>query len=77
MDDSPIAKKNDFKYIDTIFGALVMLILSGALVQSLQYAFEEKVMSMDVPILPPLLIGMQGLWDTIIWRILCLIHCLL
>jgi drug/metabolite transporter (DMT)-like permease len=64
MGDSSIAKNNDVKYIDTIFG--VMLILSGALVQSLQYAFEEKVLSMDVPIPPPLLIGMEGLWGTII-----------
>jgi drug/metabolite transporter (DMT)-like permease len=44
----------------------VMLILSGALVQSLQYAFEERVMSMDVAAPPLLLIGMEGLWGTLL-----------
>ncbi len=40
----------------------VLLILLGAVVQSLQYAFEEKVMSMDVGAPPLLLIGMEGFW---------------
>lgn len=44
----------------------VCLILSGALVQSLQYAFEERVMSMDVAAPPLLLIGMEGLWGTLL-----------
>lgn len=44
----------------------VCLILCGALVQSLQYAFEEKVMSMDVAAPPLLLIGMEGLWGTLL-----------
>jgi drug/metabolite transporter (DMT)-like permease len=44
----------------------VMLILLGAFVQSLQYAFEEKVMSMDVSAPPLLLIGMEGFWGTIV-----------
>jgi hypothetical protein len=44
----------------------VLLILLGAFVQSLQYAFEEKVMSMEVPAPPLLLIGMEGLWGTIV-----------
>lgn len=49
----------------------IMLILSGAFVQSLQYCFEEKVMSSaeqdDMPPIPPLLlIGMEGFWGTVI-----------
>lgn len=43
----------------------VTLILLGAMVQSLQYAFEEKVMSMDVGAPPLLLIGMEGFWGAI------------
>lgn len=44
----------------------VILVLSGAFVQSLQYAFEEKVMSMDIGAPPLLLVGMEGLWGTLI-----------
>jgi hypothetical protein len=49
----------------------VFLILCGAFVQSLQYAFEERVMtdvgSEEMPPTPPLLlIGMEGLWGTVI-----------
>jgi hypothetical protein len=44
----------------------VILILSGALVQSLQYAFEEKVMTASVAAPPLLLIGMEGLWGTLL-----------
>mmetsp|Transcript_10090 Transcript_10090/g.15285 ORF Transcript_10090/g.15285 Transcript_10090/m.15285 type:complete len:456 (+) Transcript_10090:88-1455(+) len=44
----------------------VILILMGALVQSLQYAFEERVMSMEIAAPPLLLIGMEGLWGTLV-----------
>jgi hypothetical protein len=44
----------------------VILILLGAFVQSLQYAFEEKVMTMEIPAPPMLLIGMEGLWGTVL-----------
>ncbi len=64
MGDSSIETNIDPKYNDPLFG--VALILSGALVQSLQYAFEEKVMSMEMGIPPLLLIGMEGLWGTIV-----------
>jgi len=42
----------------------VAFVLLGAFVQALQYVFEEKVMSMDVPAPPLLLIGMEGFWGT-------------
>jgi drug/metabolite transporter (DMT)-like permease len=42
----------------------VALILAGAFVQSLQYAFEEKVMSSDVGAPPLLVIGMEGFWPS-------------
>ena len=44
----------------------VTLILCGAFVQSLQYAFEEKVMSADIAAPPLLLIGMEGFWGTVL-----------
>ena len=45
------------------------LVLAGAFVQALQFAFEEKVMNMEIPAPPLLLIGMEGFWGTV----LCLI----
>jgi hypothetical protein len=44
----------------------IMLVMTGAFVQALQYVLEEKVMTMDVPSPPLLLIGMEGLWGTIL-----------
>jgi len=44
----------------------VLLVMAGAVVQAMQFVFEEKVMTMDVPSPPLLLIGMEGLWGTII-----------
>ena len=44
----------------------VSLVLAGAFVQSLQYAFEEKVMSMDIAAPPLLLVGMEGFWGSLI-----------
>lgn len=44
----------------------VILILLGALVQSLQYAFEERVMAMEISAPPLLLIGMEGFWGTLV-----------
>ena len=44
----------------------VVLILTGAVVQSLQYAWEEKVMSLDIGAPPLLLIGMEGFWGTLV-----------
>jgi hypothetical protein len=44
----------------------VLLVLGGAFVQALQFVFEEKVMTMDIPSPPLLLIGMEGLWGTVL-----------
>lgn len=44
----------------------VGLILSGAIVQSLQYAFEEKVMSSSVGAPPLLVIAMEGIWGLLV-----------
>lgn len=45
----------------------VLLVLTGAFVQALQFVFEERVMTMDEASVPPLLlIGMEGLWGTVI-----------
>jgi len=48
---------------NALFG--VCLVLLGAFVQALQYVFEEKVMAMDIPAPPLLLIGMEGFWGTV------------
>lgn len=43
----------------------VAWVLAGAIVQSLQFVFEETVMTMEgVPSPPLLLIGMEGFWGT-------------
>jgi drug/metabolite transporter (DMT)-like permease len=52
------------KSSDALLG--VMLVMMGALVQAMQFVFEEKVMTMDIPSPPLLLIGMEGLWGTIL-----------
>ena len=44
----------------------VLLVMSGAVVQAMQFVFEEKVMTMDIPSPPLLLIGMEGLWGTVL-----------
>jgi len=44
----------------------VLLVMAGAIVQAMQFVFEEKVMTMDIPSPPLLLIGMEGLWGTIL-----------
>jgi drug/metabolite transporter (DMT)-like permease len=47
----------------TIIGILVMLL--ATFIQSLQFVFEEKVMTADENKAPPLLLfGMEGLWGT-------------
>lgn len=43
----------------------IFFVLLGAFVQALQYVFEEKVMAMDIPAPPLLLIGMEGFWGTV------------
>jgi hypothetical protein len=48
---------------NALFG--VAMVLLGAFVQALQYVFEEKVLSMDIPAPPLLLIGMEGFWGTV------------
>jgi hypothetical protein len=48
---------------NALFG--VGMVLLGAFVQALQYVFEEKVLSMDIPAPPLLLIGMEGFWGTV------------
>lgn len=42
----------------------VLFVMAGAFVQSMQYVFEEKVLCMDIPAPPLLLIGMEGFWGT-------------
>jgi drug/metabolite transporter (DMT)-like permease len=44
----------------------VLLVMAGAFVQALQFVFEEKVMTMEIPSPPLLLIGMEGFWGTVL-----------
>ena len=47
----------------------IMLVLLGCLAQGVQYVFEEKVMAVDnVP--PLIVIGMEGLWGTVLSAVL-------
>mmetsp|Transcript_12649 Transcript_12649/g.21379 ORF Transcript_12649/g.21379 Transcript_12649/m.21379 type:complete len:366 (+) Transcript_12649:419-1516(+) len=40
----------------------VCLILGGGVVQSMQYVFEERIMSDDVGLAPLLVVALEGLW---------------
>ena len=44
--------------------------MAGAVVQAMQFVFEEKVMTMDIPSPPLLLIGMEGVWGTFLCLVL-------
>ena len=44
----------------------IFYILCGAVVQSLQYVFEERAMSDAVNVSPLVLTGMEGFWGTVI-----------
>ena len=50
--------------IDTLVG--VALVLAGDFLNALQVVIEEKLMSLDVPVPPLLLIGVQGLWGVVL-----------
>ena len=64
-DDSAAAEGEDGKDASNSTALLgVLLVLLGAFVQALQFVFEEKVLTMDVPAPPLLLIGMEGFWGT-------------
>lgn len=52
---------------DALLG--VVLVMAGAVVQAMQFVFEEKVMTMDIPSPPLLLIGAEGFWGSL----LCLV----
>jgi len=56
--------RNNSNTSQTFWG--VCLLMAGAFVQAVQFVFEEHVMTMDVPAPPLLLIGMEGLWGTIL-----------
>lgn len=56
--------KNDEQSGQALLG--VLLVMAGAVVQAMQFVFEEKVMTMDIPSPPLLLIGMEGLWGSLL-----------
>lgn len=63
------SEDEDLESTDAFLG--VALVMAGAFVQALQFVFEEKVMTMDDAAAPPLLlIGMEGLWGTVLCLIL-------
>jgi drug/metabolite transporter (DMT)-like permease len=49
---------------DTLVG--VVLVMVGAALFAVQTVMEEKLMKIDVPVPPLLLIGMQGLWGVVL-----------
>jgi len=67
-----ILNSNEDEEVDAGLALLgVTLVMLGAFVQALQFVFEEKVMTLEEAAAPPLLlIGMEGLWGTVICLIL-------
>ena len=62
---SNISEDNSHAQQQPLLG--ILLIMLGAMIQSLQNAFEESVMSTNTVPAPPLfLVGMEGLWGIII-----------
>jgi drug/metabolite transporter (DMT)-like permease len=49
---------------DTLVG--VILVMAGAALYAVQTVMEEKLMNVDVPVPPLLLIGIQGLWGVVL-----------
>eukprot|EP00934_Nitzschia_sp_Nitz4_P008999 Nitzschia sp. Nitz4//scaffold4_size323378//121144//122799//NITZ4_000650-RA/size323378-snap-gene-0.416-mRNA-1//1//CDS//3329553369//8989//frame0 len=58
------SESDDSKHGQALLG--VLLVMCGAVVQAMQFVFEEKVMTMDIPAPPLLLIGMEGFWGTVL-----------
>ena len=54
---------DDVAATNTMVG--VFLVIAGAILISVQWVGQEKVLKMDVPIPPLFLIGMQGFWGII------------
>ena len=50
--------------IDTLVG--VALVIAGVFLNASQAVIEEKLMGLDVPVPPLLLIGVQGLWGVVL-----------
>jgi len=61
--DAPDGEGSDAVY-EALFG--VLMTIAGTFVQSVQYTYEEKVMSGDISAPPWLLIGMEGLTGTLL-----------
>jgi hypothetical protein len=49
---------------DTLVG--VFLVMTGTALFAVQTVIEEKLISLDVPVPPLLLVGMQGLWGVVL-----------
>jgi drug/metabolite transporter (DMT)-like permease len=49
---------------DTLVG--VVLVMAGAALFAVQTVMDEKLMKVDIPVPPLLLIGMQGLWGVVL-----------
>uniref|UniRef100_A0A7S3EVF8 EamA domain-containing protein n=1 Tax=Haptolina ericina TaxID=156174 RepID=A0A7S3EVF8_9EUKA len=62
--DESVEEDDGSAVMEAVFGVLITL--AGTFVQSVQYTYEEKVMSGDVSAPPWLLIGMEGLTGTLL-----------
>lgn len=67
-DDASAAGADDDAGASLLMG--IMLAIGGTFMQSLQYAYEEKVMSGDNPAPPWLLIGMEGVFGSLLTVVL-------
>ena len=59
-----ITEDGSFMTTDTLIGAA--LVIAGTVICSLMFVIVEKLMNLDVPVPPLLLIGMMGFWGVVL-----------
>ena len=59
-----ITEDGSYTATDTLIG--VALVIAGTVLRSLIAVIVEKLMNLDVPVPPFLLIGMQGFWGVVL-----------
>ena len=59
-----ITEDGSFMTTDTLIG--VALVIAGTVICSLMFVIVEKLMNLDVPVPPLLLIGMMGFWGVVL-----------
>lgn len=63
MSSNVTADDGSVSVTDTLIG--VFLVIAGTILYAILFVFEEKLMKLDVPVPPLLLIGIEGLWGVV------------